>query len=320
MKRGHTENRDFAERHHLQVTDIVEYERLPIRASSAANILVNAGYERLTDDALSDPAVGLLLNMLHRDVELVEAAIVAFVTGCGSAAEVVSRASIESSTNIAFIAAGEPKDRIHAYFEHYFDGVDRQVKTWNEQISALSGAAADLHRKGTERRQSTNDTLRNIIRDSMSPAKSRWPKSIEQRFKELGDPLGYRTIYARMSSEVHADAEETLRYLLGKLHGPQMLEAMALETVWTQRLYVHYALSWFLKASIIYATRYGIMDVANLLQKGFLDDVEKELSKIALHIGSGLLALRLPVARSSLFRQHQGHEPARSRSDRAHRA
>src|SRR5262249_40501202 len=215
------------------------------------------------------PAAGVLLNMLHRNFELVEGTIVAFVTGCGSAAEVVSRASTESSVNIAFIAAGEPTDRLRAYFDHYFEGVDHQVRTWKNQLSALSDAAAALHRKGIERRQNANNTLRSFVENSMSSATSRWPKTTEQRFKELGDPLGYRTVYARMSSEVHADAEETLRYLLGTLHGDQnILEAMALETVWTQRLYVHYALSWFLKASIIYATRYAMVDIAERFDRG----------------------------------------------------
>jgi hypothetical protein len=200
--------KEFGERHHLQPSDVVKYERLPIRTSSTANILVNAGYGRLTDDALLDPAVGLLLNLLHRNFELIEAAIVAFVTGCGSAAEVVSRASIESSVNIAFIAAGEPKDRLRAYFDHYFERVDLQVKRWKDQLSALSDEAAELHRKSTERRQKTNNTLRSIIENSMGPAKTLWPKSIEQRFKELGAPLDYRTVYARMSSEVHGRSRD----------------------------------------------------------------------------------------------------------------
>jgi hypothetical protein len=46
-----------------------------------------------------------------------------------------------------------------------------------------------------------------------SPHES-WPASIEHRFKALNDALGYRTFYARMSAEVHGDAEETLRYFV----------------------------------------------------------------------------------------------------------
>ena len=41
---------------------------------------------------------------------------------------------------------------------------------------------------------------------------------------------------------------------------------MALETVWTTRLYVHYAVSWFVCASIMYAIRYGMAEAADRLK------------------------------------------------------
>jgi hypothetical protein len=56
--------------------------------------LITAGYAELDDTALSDPAIGILLNMFHRNFELVEAVVVTFVTGCGTAAEVASRAAV----------------------------------------------------------------------------------------------------------------------------------------------------------------------------------------------------------------------------------
>jgi hypothetical protein len=81
-------------------------------------------------------------------------------------------------------------------------------------------------------------------------------RSIEHRFKALGDALDYRTFYARMSAEAHGDAEETIRYFLGKLLGKDhLLEPMGIETVLTTRLYVYYAASCFLRASIMYAKR-----------------------------------------------------------------
>jgi hypothetical protein len=61
---------------------------------------------------------------------------------------------------------------------------------------------------------------------------------------------------------------------------------MALETVWTTRLYVHYSLSWYLRASISYALRYGMSKAAELLKKE-LTAVGAEMSEISLHIGSG---------------------------------
>jgi hypothetical protein len=91
-----------------------------------------------------------------------------------------------------------------------------------------------------------------------------------------------------MSSEAHGDAEETLRYLIGKALGTEaQLEAIALETVWTTRLYVHYAVFWFVRATIMYALRYGLTDAAQCLNAE-LRAVEAEMADISKHIGANV--------------------------------
>jgi hypothetical protein len=279
--------RDFAERHHMQTGEHLAREVLPIRAVSLANIMITAGYASLGDDILADPAVGLLLNMIHRNFSLADGAILSFATECGQMAEVAARASVESSVNIAYIVLGDPPDRLRAYFDHYFATVEKQVNTWNAGIGALSAAEADAHRKAAAQRKESNAVLRAVIEGSGKPATERWPRTIEERFKALGNAINYRTIYARMSSEVHGDAEETLRYLIGKLASEAQFEAMALETVWTTRLYVHYAVSWFVRASIMYALRYGLTDAAQRLDLEF-KAVEAEMAEISKHIGASV--------------------------------
>jgi hypothetical protein len=56
---------------------------------------LNEGYTQLDTKAYADPTIALLLNMLHRNFEHVEAAVVACVTGSGAAAEVIARAPFE---------------------------------------------------------------------------------------------------------------------------------------------------------------------------------------------------------------------------------
>jgi hypothetical protein len=68
---------------------------------------------------------------------------------------------------------------------------------------------------------------------------------------------------------------------VGKLQGQDVFEKMALETVLTSRLYVYYAASSYLRASITYADRYGIHGAVSPLQKE-LKAVEAELMQIAL--------------------------------------
>jgi hypothetical protein len=158
----------FAERHHIRIGEHLAREVLPIRTSSLANIVVTAGYGSLGEDCLSDPAVGVLLNMLHRNFSLVDGAVLAFATECGQMAEVAARASVESSVNIAYIVLGEPADRMRAYFDHYFATVDKQVSAWNAGIATLSGAEAEVHKKAAERRKESNAVLRALIEGAAS--------------------------------------------------------------------------------------------------------------------------------------------------------
>jgi hypothetical protein len=165
-------------------------------------------------------------------------------------------------------------------------GGDRQVKTWSANIDGLDPHGKDMHLRGIKQRKEANEVLRTVV-NSIGAGSERWPRTIEQRFKELGDPLAYRTFYARMSSEVHGDAEEMLRYFIGRLSRPELFDRMALETVWTSRLYVHYAVFWFLRASITYSLRYRMTDAAECLRKEYLA-VDTEIAEIAKHIGSGI--------------------------------
>jgi hypothetical protein len=68
---------------------------------------------------------------------------------------------------------------------------------------------------------------------------------------------------------------------------PSRFEAMALETIWTTRLHIHYATSLFLKASIAYAMSYSLEAVQLRLEKE-LADVERELVEIGSHVGAGI--------------------------------
>lgn len=89
-----------------------------------------------------------------------------------------------------------------------------------------------------------------------------------------------------MSSEVHADAEETLRYFVGNVADDgSFLEAMASESVWTSRYYVYYAASWFMRASLAYARSYSLPAVATPLETA-LATIERKLIEISVHIGA----------------------------------
>jgi hypothetical protein len=62
-----------------------------------------------------------------------------------------------------------------------------------------------------------------------------------------------------MSAETHGDAEETLRYLVGKtLADTVQFEAMALETIMFTRFLVYYAITMFIKACGAYVIAFSL--------------------------------------------------------------
>jgi hypothetical protein len=256
----------FAERHELKLTDILRREAAPICAAARSNILINDGFSRLNDAALSDPTMGLLLNMLHRTFEHADAAIVSFVSGCGSSAEVVSRAAIESSVNIIYILAGDRKPRLMAYFEAYLDGVDDQVKKWRAQVRDSAPEIAKIHHTAADQRLAANDAMRTLIHGlEMAGPKERWPRTIADRFSAIGEGETYRTVYARLGSETHADAEETLRFFVGRATGNKaLLQRMALEGASMQRFYIHHAALFLLRASLAYSQSFAMDDATTL--------------------------------------------------------
>src|SRR5205807_4800080 len=71
-----------------------------------------------------------------------------------------------------------------------------------------------------------------------------WPSTVAARFDKIGDSAGYRTIYSRMSSQIHSDAEETIRYFMGRTLGDEkVLGRMSMETIWFSKFMVYIAVS-----------------------------------------------------------------------------
>lgn len=279
--------RDFASRHQLPSTGLIENEANAIAATATALQLINQSYAEQSDAQLSDPTVGILLNVLHRNFEHTEAAIVAFVCGCGSSAEVVARTSVESSVNLLYILAGDRVGRLRAYFDHYLRSTDAQVAKWRASLDELA-EHPEIHLSAIHRRLEANAYLRRVVDASFPAAGELWPRTVDRRFSAIGEAVGYRTLYARMSAEVHGDAEETLRYFVAKSLGDEtLITSMALETVWTTRLYIYYAATLFLKVALAYAGAFSFPDIEPALNAQ-LGSLHHELMEISSHIGGDL--------------------------------
>jgi hypothetical protein len=167
------------------VTSVLKEEIVAIESISIAFYSLNRGYTQLDDTAYGDPTIGVLLNMLHRNYEHAEAAVVAFVTGSGASAEVIARAALETSVNIMYILIGDRVKRLRAYFEHYFRETNRQVTHWETRTKDLPLPDRKINGDAILRRRNTTDSLQKLAETFLGSPNKAWPNT-SQRFEAIG--------------------------------------------------------------------------------------------------------------------------------------
>lgn len=283
----------FTARHSLMTTPLFSEVALAIYWSSVANISLHQGIAGLDSKVFeSEPSLGLLLNLLDRCFEHIEGAIVAFVTGSGASCEVVSRASLEGAVTILYILQENRDRRLLAYLRNYVAFADKQVASWK---SATTSSVEDCehHVAAADRRARVTAQFRDIVdrlTDEVSllgvaGKEEKWP-NILGRFRALdGNEVGYRTVYARLCSETHFDAEETLRYFVGTLADEQAFRRMAVETVEFSRFMMFISAEYFIRAVLAYGSAYQISLTTSTLEPG-LKIMQSTLEKLAGNLGA----------------------------------
>ena len=253
----------FSKQHSVLLDALPEPERLGIYYTLRCQDALDADIAALSADVLSsDVVVGVARQLLARCAEHVEGALAAFATSSGASAELTARVAIESAVTIRFILR-DPHQRLAAYFRHHVDDVDKQVRHWRKVAASQRGDAQRIHEAACDQREAANRAMRSFV-DRLehellgSRPPKQWPAQVSERFRELDDEVTYRTVYARLCSETHFDAEETLRYGLGQLGGDELLERMALETIGFTSLMISIAVTYFLHAALDYASRYSM--------------------------------------------------------------
>lgn len=267
----------FAECHLIQRTGLVDREDVAIYWLYTANRLVHEGYSNCSEDTfVKEPTIGLLLNLLDRAGEHVGAAIVNLVTGCPASAEVVARAAMESTVNVSYILDGDKMGRLAAYFRDFFSTTNKSIDKWCKASSRLEREGQKLHLAAADKRRLTITQLETFMQRTLQEMaavqpivdQSNWP-SIAARFEAVNMQVSYRTVYARMCSQTHGDAEDTLIYFVGMLSGKrELMERMGLETINFSRFLVYCAVSLFIDASVRYAESFGMHRIAQRIGAG----------------------------------------------------
>jgi hypothetical protein len=279
----------FADAHAIDVRDLPEAESDAVRWVLKCADAVDHAYAALPEHVLEvDVSAGVLWHLLARSDEMTMGAIVALAAKSGSAAEVLSRAAIERAIAVRFILL-DPGRHLAAYFRHHVDDVDAQISKWRSASESLNVSNRRLQVEACDQRAEANRHMRTFVErletdlvGASQPVK--WPSRIIERFERLDDGVTYRTMYARLCSETHFDAEETLRYILGKVSDDSLMERMALETIGFTRLAVAMAVVYHLRAMCAYTTRYEMQEAAELCRLG-VERLDRWVEDLSKHVG-----------------------------------
>jgi Family of unknown function (DUF5677) len=204
----------------------------------------------------TEPTFGLLSQLTERTYEHAAASIVCFSTKSAATAEVAARVAIESSVNIRFILSGDRNSLALSWLRAYVNHDAKQIEQWERLLDSLPPDERGEHQTRIATRRQVSQPRKNFLaqfeKEFASCAsvnlQARWP-TIADRFTSIGEAVAYRTTYARLSSQTHADAEDTINYILFTCLGDEsLLMKMSEETVAFSEFLVAYGIYFYLLA------------------------------------------------------------------------
>jgi hypothetical protein len=169
---------------------------------------------------------------------------------------------MEASTNVRYILADNRNSRFLAWLRYFLAQDLKQINNWAQALSNYPDNETEVHWEGTQRRRlvwaQREKYVKRLEQEFENIGVNRgdeiWPNSITRRFEAIGESVSYRTAYARMSSQTHADAEDTISYFSFKALGDeQLLTQMSLETLAFSEYLVHYGAHFYLEALARYS-------------------------------------------------------------------
>jgi hypothetical protein len=202
----------------------------------------------------TEPTFGVLCQLTERAYEHVAASVVCFLTKNAATAEVAARVAIESTVNIRFIMSGDRNSLLLAWLRAYVAHDTKQIDQWEQAVGSLPVNEKRENTSRIAKRRQVNRHRRDFLAQAEREFASlgavdihaRWP-SVADRFERIGESVAYRTTYARLSSQTHADAEETINYIVFQCVGDEELSVqMSRETIAFSEYLIAYGIYFYL--------------------------------------------------------------------------
>lgn len=296
---------EFLKRHDIRLNPVLELETRTAEQILQVQQLLNEGMiSRNKALASSEVTLALLLNLLSRIQEMLSGSLVSMSAGLGEASEALSRIALEGAITVRYILAGDRNIRLLRYLYAYVEQDERQIKLWNESATKANQAHLTVHKEAIQKRQKANNQWKGIVRDLLEEAElteqevlqEPWPSVIDRfRVVNFDSPVSYRTVYARLSSAVHMDAEATLLHLMLTLAipiAPEMADALSIETAMFGRFMLRYALGKFAEAAHDYLVTFGMEPQADRISE-LIEEIEVRILSASALSSNPLIAAEL---------------------------
>ncbi|HHR1158751.1 TPA: DUF5677 domain-containing protein [Raoultella ornithinolytica] len=213
-------------------------------------------------------------DMYRRNYEYCCGVFGVFLIGQIPSCEALCRTAIEGSVNLHYISLGDSMAKQISYFKNHLETERKQNQNWKRSIEDSSysdEAKADHLQRFADKDRildqyeyalKTSLALNNIDFDEVD---LKWP-SIFDRFKEIGQEVEYRTIYAALCSQTHNDAEDSLNRIMSRITANVngMEEAQWIEQYNFSLYMALTALDYHAFASAMYLAKFGI-DVKEII-------------------------------------------------------
>jgi hypothetical protein len=207
-------------------------------------------------------------DMYRRNYEYCCGVISCFLIGQFQSSEALCRTAIEGAVNLHYVSLGDSMSKQIAYFKNYLVTERKQNKNWKVSVEASNfpQAVKDHHLQKILEKESALKHYEEVLRESLRLAgvdfdavDLKWP-SIFDRFKEIDEEVGYRTVYAALCSQAHNDAEDILNKILVRVidNVSGMEEAQWLEQYNFSLYLILRALDYQITASAMYVAKFNI--------------------------------------------------------------
>lgn len=166
-----------------------------------------------------------LHDMYERSYEYCCGVLGSFLIGQFQSSEALCRTAIEGAVNLHYTSLGDSLSKQIAYFKNHLETERKQNANWKSSIinSSHPDETKKYHFEKIDQKNIALENYEEMLRSSLSLVQvsfddinEKWP-SIFDRFREINDEVGYRTIYAALCSQAHNDAEDALNKIYARV-------------------------------------------------------------------------------------------------------